>query len=131
MTTFEFVACCVGLHEYDLEICDQWEKNFELDEAGISEKDVESALEGWSYGEMIESYIFDYYAELVRTKIHGEYKGTAHEEVVYDFLEKKFEVCINGRCTDIIIDGEIIYDLEDAKRIIDEYLGKEAEDEQD
>lgn len=129
MTTFEFVVCCVGLYEYDLEICDQWEKNFELDEAGISENEVEFALEGWRYGNQMESYIFDYYAELVRTKIQGEYEGTAHEKVVNDFLDKKFEVYINGRCTNIILDGETIYDLEDAKRTIDKYLGKEEADD--
>ena len=122
MTTFEFVASCVGLHEYYLEICDQWEKNFELDEAGISEEDVKYALEGWSYGETMESYIFDYYAELVHTKIQGEYEGTAHEKVVYDFLDKKFDVWINGRDTDIYLDGNTIYDLADAIRIIDEFI---------
>lgn len=123
MTTFEFVTVCLGLNKWTLELCDIWEEKFDLfDTLGISGSMLGKAIDSWKYGSRMDECILDYYLREINERIIEEYKGTDDAFLVRKFVEEKFDYSIDGRCSRAILDGHYIQSLNEAVKIIDEFI---------
>ena len=123
MTTFEFVTVCLGLNKWTLELCDIWEEKFDLfDTLGISGSMLGNAIDSWKYGSRMDECILDYYLRKINERIIEEYKGTDDAFLVRKFVEEKFDYSIDGRCSRAILDGHHIQSLNEAVKIIDEFI---------
>lgn len=123
MTTYEFVTICLGLNKWTLDLCDIWEKRFDLfDGQGISGSMVRKAIDSWRYGSRMDECILDYHLRKIGERIIKEYAGTDDEFLVRKFVEEKFDYSIDGRCSSAILDEHNIESLDEAKRIIDEFI---------